>query len=152
MIRSLEQRFWQFVNILSPRAREILFKRRLALAYIVAGGSAATVDIGTLYLFKGILGFTIIPAVAVAFFAGFCVSFIFQKFWTFEDTSMDKVHAQATLYFIVSTFNFFLNIALMYFLVAVLQVWYIFAKILVSGGIAFITFFIYRIFIFKRSP
>ncbi|MCR4311430.1 MAG: GtrA family protein [Candidatus Taylorbacteria bacterium] len=149
MLANLEKKGWEKLYSFSPKVGEALYIRRRVLKYIVAGGSAAVVDISTLYITKGILGIPLIPAVSIAFFFGFCASFIFQKFWAFEDRSTDRVHAQAVLYFVVSGVNFFLNIVFMYVLVEVLLVWYILAKILVSGGIAFSSFFIYRIFIFK---
>jgi putative flippase GtrA len=126
--------------------------KRTAIVFLAAGGAAVVADTGTLYLFKGVFGFALIPAVAVAFVVGFCASFVLQKFWTFENFSVDKVHTQASLYFIVAVGNFFLTIALMYFLVEVLHFWYILSKIAVAGGIACVTFFIYKIFIFKNLP
>ena len=151
MIRNLEEKVWEFLKILPPRVHGGMFKRRRAFKYIIAGGTAACVDVGTLFVLKGIVGLSLIPAVSIAFFFGFCASFILQKFWAFEDNSTDRVHAQATMYFIVSGINFFLNLALMYVLVELAHIWYIFAKILVSGGIAFASFFIYRAFIFTQS-
>ena len=120
------------------------------LKYIIAGGTAACVDIGTLYLAHGVFGLSLLPAVSVAFFFGFCASFMLQKFWAFEETSVDRIHAQAILYLIVSGINFFINLALMYVLVEMVHLWYLLAKIIVSGGIACVSFFVYRTFIFKQ--
>ncbi len=150
MFTAVEQKLWRFLSSLSPRLHDVLWKKRLVLVFLVSGAVALAVDVSTLYLCKGVLGMTLIPAVAVAFLAGFCASFLLQKFWTFEDMSVDRVHRQAGLYFIVSVANFFLTEFLMHFLVVVILVNYIVAKIFVSGGIAFVTFFIYKFFIFKR--
>jgi putative flippase GtrA len=152
MIKSFEKRLWGFLKVLSPKAHEILIKKRQALAFLAAGGIAVAVDASTLYLFKGVFGFNLIPAVAIAFMAGFCTSFTLQKFWTFEDSSTDTVHTQAVWYFIVAVANFFLTIVLMYLLVEVLHFWYILSKLAVAFGIALCTFFIYRAYIFKQSP
>lgn len=145
-----EQKLWRSLNALSPRAHRLLIERRLLIAYLIAGGSAVLVDVGALYFFKGILGFSLIPAVALAFMAGFCASFLLQKFWTFGDLSVARVHAQAAQYFILAAVNFFLNLGLMYVLVELAGLWYILAKILVSGAIACGSFFVYKYFIFKR--
>lgn len=136
---------------LSPRAHESLCRRERVVKYIVAGGTAASVDIGSLYVIKGLLDVPLIPAVAISFLIAFCVSFILQKFWTFKDMSVDRVHTQAIQYFIVAAINFFLNIILMYGLVELAQVWYLGAKVIVSGAIAFSSFFVYRIFIFNSD-
>ncbi len=151
MLKVLEQKFWRFLETLSPALHEVLIKKRRAIAFLVAGGIAVVADTSTLYLLKGVLGFALIPAVALAFFAGFCVSFLLQKFWTFEDASVDTVSTQVFLYFLTAAANFFLTIALMYFLVEVLHFWYILSKIGVALGIALCTFFVYSSYIFKQS-
>jgi len=150
MIRTLENRLWNLLKVLSPKIHDILIGKRQVIAFLVAGGIAVVVDTSVLYLFKGVLGFKLVPAVAIAFLAGFCTSFILQKFWTFEDSSVDNVHKQAIWYFIVAVANFFLTIALMYLLVEILHLWYIASKLGVAFGIACCTFFIYRLFIFNQ--
>lgn len=149
MLKSIEQRFWNLLKSFSPRLHEVLFKKRKGIVYILSGGTAAFVELGSLYVFKGILGMKLIPAVSLAFILAFCVSFMLQKFWTFEDNSTDQVHAQAAKYFAITGFNFFLNLFLMYVLVEIIHVWYMLAKFLISGGIAFFSFFVYRMFVFK---
>ncbi len=150
-MHKIEQKLWSFLHGLSPRAHGVLFKKRTALAFIVAGGVAVVVDTGVLYVCKDIFGLNLISAVAVGFFAGFCSSFLLQKFWTFQDRSVGRMHTQAFLYFVIAVANFFLTELSMYFLVEIVHVWYILAKILVAGGIACVTFFIYKFFIFKVS-
>lgn len=151
MLSVFEQKFWSFLDIRFPRLHGFLWNKRLVLAFLVAGGVALAADVGTLYVSKGIFGVALVPAVALAFLAGFCVSFLLQKFWTFGDLSVDRVHTQASLYFIVAVVNFFITEVSMHFLVVILLVQYILAKIFVAGGIAFVTFFIYKIFIFRKS-
>lgn len=122
------------------------------IRYVFAGGTAACIDLGILYLLASVLRVWYVLAVAIAFLFGFAASFTFQKFWTFRDSSTEQVHRQAAFYFGVSAVSFFLNLALIYALVEWLHVWYIFAKILVAGSIAFGSFFVYRAFIFVPVP
>lgn len=151
MIDRIEDKFWQILKSKSVRAHDFLFEKRKPLKYIIAGGTAASVDIGTLYILKSVLGLSLRPAVALSFLFGFAVSFTLQKFWAFEENTTTKVHKQAVSYFVVSIINFLLNLELMTLLVVDLHVWYILAKILVSGGIAFSSFFVYRNLIFKNK-
>ncbi|MES2087687.1 MAG: GtrA family protein [Patescibacteria group bacterium] len=151
MLKKLETSVWNFLQTLSPKVHSILFKRRTVIAFIFSGGAAFVTDTSTLYVCKDFLGMSLVPAVSAGFLVGFCVSFTLQKFWAFEDTSVDRVHAQATWYFLVALANYFVTAALMYVLVEVLHLWYIFSKLLVTIGIACVTFFIYRLFIFKRT-
>ena|SRR3989338_7276330 len=152
MIQKIEQEFWQFLARLSPWAHDFAWSRRRVFKYIMAGGIAVGVDMAALYVCKGILGMDIIPAVVIAFLFGFCASFTLQKFWAFEDMSVDRVHAQASLYFLVAALNLFLNIIFMYLLVEVIHLWYILAKALVAGSIACGSFFVYKHLIFFRKP
>ena len=152
MLTGLEGKFWRLLNAIWPSAHDVLWKKRLVLAFLVAGGTALVADVGVLYLCKGILGMDIIPAVVIAFLFGFCASFTLQKFWAFEDMSVDRVHAQASLYFLVAALNLFLNIIFMYLLVEVIHLWYILAKALVAGSIACGSFFVYKHLIFFRKP
>ena len=151
MIQKLEQRLWGFLKSFSPRLYELFYTHRQPVKYIIAGGTAVCVDVGVLFIAKSLIGLTLIPAVATGFLAGFCASFVFQKFWAFEDISTDRVHTQASLYFIVAVINFFLNLGFMYVLVEILNVWYILAKILVAGSIACGSFFLYKHFIFSKK-
>src|SRR3990167_3259292 len=125
MYIGLEDKFWRLLNTIWPRMHDVLWKRRLVLAFLVAGGTALVADVATLYVSKGIFGIALIPAVAMAFLVGFCVSFLLQKFWTFGDLSVDRMHTQAGLYFMVAAANFFLTIFLINVLVEVLHFWYI---------------------------
>lgn len=119
--------------------------------YILAGGAGASTDIFSLYILKGVLDFPLLLSVALAFLAGFVVSFLSQKYWTFIDHSSEKVHKQAATYFVVTLANFFLNILGMHLLVTVLGIWYLLAKVIVSGIIAVSSFFLYKYLIFKKS-
>lgn len=150
MIKVFEQKLWSLLKVLFPRIHTILFAKRQMIVFVIAGGIAVVMDTSTLYLFKGVLGFSLIPAVSIAFFVGFCTSFLLQKFWTFEDSSIGNVHIQVIAYLLVAAANFFLTIILMYLLVEVFHFWYIISKLAVAFGIACCTFFIYRIFIFKK--
>lgn len=152
MIRNVERYCWRLLERVSPKGHVFLFERQRVVRFIIAGGLAVLVDVGTLYVAKGICGLSLIPAVAVAFFFGFWASFFLQKFWVFEDGSVDRVHAQVGFYFMVAATNFFLTILLMYFLVEIIHLWYILAKLLVSAAIAFGSFFVYKLLIFKKLP
>lgn len=151
MIKKLEQGVWNFLLTHFPRTYAVLFKRRGIIAFIIAGGFALLADIAVLYVCKSILELNLALSVAIAFLAGFSVSFLLQKFWTFEDVSVDRVHTQLVLYFLVAGLNLLVTEILMHLLVGTFHFWYIGSKILVAGGIACVTFFIYKLFIFKRS-
>ena len=106
-MKFLEDWFWKRLEIFAPSIHAILFKKRLILRYIIAGGTATAVDVSMLYVGKEFLHLKLRPAVATSFLIAFLVSFLLQKFWAFEDNSKHKTHSQAVFYFTVSVTNFF---------------------------------------------
>lgn len=129
----------------------LLSRYLIVVRYLIAGGIVVSVNILALYFFIEYTGFHYLISVAMAFVIALVVSFTLQKFWTFQDYSIDVVHQQASLYAVVAIINFFLNLCLMYFLVEKLSIWYILAQAIVSCGIAFFSFLIYRYFIFTKK-
>lgn len=121
------------------------------LRYLVAGGIAATVDLGLLYVFTDIFLIHYLASAIFAFILTFFVSFTLQKFWTFQDGTTDRMHVQATIYFLVALVNLALNTALMYLFVDILGLWYMAGQFFASGLLAFESFFVSRHLIFKKS-
>jgi putative flippase GtrA len=128
--------------------REKIFK---VAKYIISGGTAAVVDLFFLYIFVEKFGLWYVFSAILAFLIAFSVSFSLQKFWTFKDTSTDKVHKQASVYFIVSVVNLGLNTLLMYIFVDIVKLHYFPSQILAGGLLAISSFFIYSRFIFSSN-
>lgn len=124
-------------------------KHQQILRFLITGGIAFTVNISVLYFVTSILHIYYLISVVFAFVASFSVSFLMQKFWTFKDHSREEWHVQFSLYLTLQLVNLALNAALMYMLVEYLHLWYILAQILISLGLAIISFIINRGYIFK---
>ncbi len=117
--------------------------------YLISGGSAAAVDLGLLYVFVSMFHMGHIVASALAFICAFGVSFSLQKFWTFNNRSVENIHGQMGMYFVVAIFNLALNTFLMYLFVDFGHLHYLVAQILAAGLIAIESFFAYKKIIFK---
>lgn len=150
-LREWEERCFRLTDRLVPRYALELRKRARFFRYLAAGGTAALVDFGLLYLFTDIFGVHYLFSAIAAFVVAFFVSFFLQKFWTFQDDSVDKVHTQVAVYFMVAIVTLLLNTALMYIFVDWLHLWYMAAQFITSGLLACVTFFISRDFIFSLS-
>lgn len=135
-----------------PRAA--VFARRYArvIKYVAAGGTAAVVDLGLLYALTDIAGWHYIVSTTVAFLAAFGVSFTLQKFWTFGNQDMDRVHIQLALYLTIAVVNLFVNAGLMYFFVETAGIWYFLAQIITGAIMACYGFLLYRYIIFRNRP
>ena len=79
------------------------------LRYLISGSIAAATNLGTLYLLVSVLNFWYIVASGVSFIATFVVSFILQKFWTFNDHNLDVLKKQIGLSLVIAAVNLFLN-------------------------------------------
>ncbi len=129
--------------------REKIFK---IAKYIISGGTAAVVDLFFLYLFVEKFHLWYVFSAILAFLIAFSVSFSLQKFWTFKDKTTEKVHKQASIYFIVSVLNLGLNTFLMYIFVDLCGLHYFPSQILAGALLAISSFFIYSRFIFSPRP
>jgi len=128
-----------------------IMKHKRPIKYLIAGGTAAFVDLSLLYFFTDILGLWYLLSACLAFAAAFFVSFFLQKFWTFRDNDQERIYRQMGVYLAVALANLALNAALMYVLVDGFKVWYMLAQFVISGVIACESYLIYRIFIFNQS-
>ena len=117
--------------------------------YLVSGGSAAAVDLGLLYALTEWLGLHYLFSAALAFIVAFFVSFFLQKFWTFQDHSVERVRSQVALYFVIAVANLGLNTLLMYLFVEHLHLWYLTAQVIVGALLACGSFFISKHIVFN---
>src|ERR1700732_2682384 len=116
----------------------------MLVRYLFAGGTGLATNLAVLYTWSNSFGWYYLFSVALALLVSFMVSFVLQKFWTFQDRAVHHLHHQAAKYFIVFIASFISNLALMYVLVSTLGVWYVLAQILTSGLLAMVSFFIYK--------
>lgn len=150
-LRNWEERLLCLADSRTPRCAPYFRKYSRVIRFVISGGTAAVVDLSLLYLFTDWFGFHYLISAMLAFIAAFGVSFTLQKFWTFQDDSVHKIHSQMTVSFIVALANLVLNTFLMYFFVDYLSLWYIAAQIITGVFLAFESFFIFRFFIFKAT-
>ena len=150
-LRNCEEYCHRLAETHFPFCAPFLRRYERVWRYLVAGGSAAVVDLGFLYALTEGFGFHYLLSASLAFIVAFCVSFFLQKFWTFQDPSVERVHAQVVLYFVIAVANLGLNTLLMFLFVEKLHLWYFGAQIIVGALLACGSFFISRHFVFKKS-
>jgi len=118
--------------------------------YLISGGTAAFTNIAFLYIFTDIFGIWYIISGGMSFVIAFVISFILQKFWTFQDTSKDGLHRQVAVYFVTAIINLILNTGMLYIQVEYLGVHYLISQIIAGMIIALESYFVYQILIFKK--
>jgi len=127
-----------------------IFKKNILARYLVAGFTGAGTNIGLLYVFTDIAGIWYLYSSAMSFVVAVVVSFMLQKFWTFADQNVEKVHHQFARFLGVALFGIIINTACMFFLVDVIGLWYILAQIITGALIAIINFLMYKFLIFNK--
>lgn len=119
--------------------------------FIVSGSLSVIVALSLLYAFTEWAKLWYVLSASIAFACSTAVSFVLQKFWTFDDRHTARVSSQVTAFIVLNLINLALNAVGIYVVVEWLHIGYITAEILVAGTIAFWSFFIMRSVIFKPS-
>jgi dolichol-phosphate mannosyltransferase len=122
-----------------------------AVRYILSGAIATATDLALLYMFTEFLGWWYLWSVIVAFILANIVSFLLQKYWTFEERSTADAPRQFTRYLIISITNSGINTGIVYVLVTTLATPYLIAQVIAAAILALTSFFIYRRFVFYRK-
>lgn len=112
--------------------------------FLIAGIAAAFVHLATLYVFVEWWGAWYLSSSAIGFLAGYVVSFVLQKFWTFEDRRLWSIFYQLPLHFTLAMFNLSVNTGLMFAFVDYLNLWYLVAQILSTLVIVIASFMVSR--------
>ena len=121
------------------------------LKYLGVGGVVVAINVSVLYSLTEFLHLYYLLSAVFAFCVAFLVSFFLQKLFTFKDASTGRVASQMSYYLALQLANVCTNMLLLYSLVEYARVWYILAEIIISLGLAIITFAISRRFIFVRK-
>ncbi|HEX7724209.1 MAG TPA: glycosyltransferase [Candidatus Paceibacterota bacterium] len=121
------------------------------IRYVFSGGLAAATDLILLWILIYPLHVPAVVSSIIAFIFAFGVSFIMQKFFTFQDHGTDGMHGQAALYLVVTSLNLGLNTLCMYLAVHKLNENPIVSQIVISIVLAIESYLVYGMFIFKNK-
>lgn len=119
--------------------------------YAASGGSSACVNLGTLYLLTEYAHVHYLLSAVVSFIIAFFISFLLQKFWTFQDMRKEVVHWQMVLFLGLSLANLLVNTLLIYSLVEYMHLWYVAAAVVSGALLAVSNFFVYKHVIFAAE-
>lgn len=131
--------------------REIYLRCRLFGRYLVAGGPGSLVFYVVFYSLIEFAELYYVYSSVIGFIAGVGVTFVFQKFWAFENKSLESLPFQIVYFFSWRSFQHLINTAFLYLAVEYLSAWYLAAQILITFGISIVSFFIVRLIFTKRK-
>lgn len=131
------------------RVVELVKKYQQVLRFLVTGGIAFSVNISVFFLSTDIAHVHYLLSTVFAFLASFMISFLMQKFWTFQDHSREEWHVQFSLYLALQLTNLVLNEGLLYAFVEYLGIRPVFSQAIIALGLAVTSFFVSKVYIFK---
>jgi putative flippase GtrA len=135
------------MNIVS-KGRTYALRYSRGMKFVFCGGIAATLNLAILYVLTEYFLIWYLYSACISFMASWVVSFLLQKFFTFEHSRTDEVWGEAALYIGWSLVALSLNTLLVYFFAEGLGVWYIFSQVLAGIFVAFWNYFVYSRVIF----
>ncbi|MDP3710313.1 MAG: GtrA family protein [bacterium] len=136
------------VNI--PFLHRRLHRHRLGLKYIIAGSTAAGVDLILLFLLTDMVGMWYFYSAIIAYICSFFTSFFLQKFWTFRDNDRSRIKKQLAIYIATAGVSLTLNSFFMFVFVSFFQIWYLTAQFITSALLAFGSFILNKTVTFKK--
>jgi putative flippase GtrA len=116
--------------------------------FLLSGLVGLSVNLGvfrSLY----VLGVPYLAGSAVAFSIALVVGFVLQKYWTFGERTPERARTQFVLYAMLALCNLAVNTLIVYALVEYAGAHYLIAQTVGAGLVAFVSYFVYRLYIFR---
>lgn len=123
---------------------------RQLIRFAVSGVTGAFVGLVATYILTEFGGVWYVWSSIFAFIVASTITFLLQKFWTFKEHSVNRVHIQATQTLFLALFILVFNTILIYLFVDLLHLHYLVAQCLIYGLIGIIDFILYKFIIFRR--
>jgi len=124
---------------------------KIGIKYIIAGGTAAAVDLGLLFVLTEIVGLWYLLSAAIAFVCSLLTSFLLHKFWTFRENSLRRMRKQFIFFTTLAFLNLGMDILLLYIAVDFLHLWYMAAQFVIMGGLALLNFVLNKTVTFRHE-
>lgn len=124
----------------------------VAVRFVIVGGTVAVLQLLMLFVLHSLVGVSSLFASIIAFVLSVFINFGFQKFWSFNDPSRDKMALQFGFFFTNALGNLMVNVILMAIWLGLLRLNVYVAQAITLILIAFFNFFIYKIiFNYKKN-
>lgn len=131
---------------LSTKIPELMSK---AVNYGYISIVASALDIALLFVLTEIVGIFYLISVVIAYLSGLLLSFILNKKYNFKDENKQVLN-QFTKFTSVATFGLLVNLSVIFFMVSMMNIHYILAKIFALGVSFTCNFFGHYYFSFKK--
>lgn len=126
-----------------------LFLKNKIVRYIISGSITSLSVFLLLYSLVQVLSIWYLTASAISFCFGIIVSFTMQKFFTFKNYSIKRIHLQFSFFIIFNIFMLGLNTLFMYIFVDIFNFWYLSSQIFITMLTAFVNYITFNKLIFR---
>ena len=120
--------------------------------YLISGTAGFLTNISTYLLLLKVFGMNYVLSSVLAFCTGIAVSFVMQKFFTFQDRMVGKTGVQLFKHILLLSFNLGANVLIIILLVEWVNISEIISQIATNIIVAVWSFFIYRRVVFSEQP
>jgi len=117
------------------------------MRYLITGICSAAIEFSLLFVFKGLMGLSVVVANSIALSIVFWFNFLMNRIWSFK--SKMKLSKQLGMYSLLFLFNLGASDLIMYLLTDRLSMQYLLAKVFATGTVVCWNFVIYKKVIYK---
>ena len=121
------------------------------LKFFITGGIGLSVNLGVFHMLY-VFDVPYLTGSAAAFFIAMAVGFTLQKYWTFEEHTLERARTQFLLYAALALCNLAVNTLVVYALVEYVNAHYLLAQTVGAGSVALASYVVYRFYIFADRP
>ncbi len=121
------------------------------LKFLISGTTVAGTDLVFLFVLVKLCGVPYVPASVIAFVIAVSLSFVLQKFWTFQDYSTDILQKQVMQYVGTACMNLLGNTLGIYVLVDIFSAHYLVAQFALMLFFACTNYLLYLSIFAKRN-
>jgi putative flippase GtrA len=117
--------------------------------YLLVGGAAFIIDIGSLYFFTEFLGIYYLFSAAIAFILGLLVNYVLSISWVFNKHTLNNRTLEFGIFTFIGIIGLGLNEIFIWFFTAELGFYYLVSKIIAAIIILFWNFFARKFALYK---
>lgn len=117
------------------------------IRYLITGVCSAAIEFSLLFVFKELMGLSVVVANSIALSIVFWFNFLMNRIWSFK--SKMKLSKQLGIYSLLFLFNLGASDLIMYLLTDRLAMQYLVAKVFAIGAVVCWNFILYKNVIYK---
>jgi len=119
--------------------------------YTLVGGLAFLVDFSLLYILTDYLHIHYMISAAISFICGLIVNYLVSLYWVFSTRVVKKVQIEFIIYSAIGIGGLFLNELILWLCTDVIQIYYLFSKIISAAFVYLFNFFMRRQMLFNEK-